>query len=84
MSSPVVAITDKVSRMMKSMVYMAMRVSYRRGATVAELSGFLEDWTPAQAEANRPGIIERVLRDLHHEGKVSSAGGRWYPVGVIQ
>lgn len=84
MSSPVVAITDKVSRMMKSMVYMAMRVSYRRGATVVELSGFLDDWTPAHADTNSLGIIERVLHDLHHEGKVSSAGGRWYPVGVAQ
>jgi hypothetical protein len=82
MSSPIAAITDKVSQMIKSMVYLAMRVSYRRGATVAELTGFLEDWTPAAADANQAGVIERVLEDLYHEGKVSSAGGRWYPVGV--
>jgi len=82
MSSPVVAITDKVTGMIKSMVYLAMRVYYRRGATAAELSGFLEDWTPSVSSTHHEGIVERVLFDLQHEGKVEHAGARWYPVGM--
>ncbi len=46
MSNPVIAITDKVMRMIKSMVYLSMRVSYRRGATTEEVSGFLAEWAP--------------------------------------
>ena len=82
MSSPIVAVTDKVTRMIKSMVYLAMRVYYRRGATAAELSGFLEDWTPSVANMYHEGIVERVLFDLQQEGKVQHAGARWYPVGL--
>ena len=41
MSNPVIAITDKVMRTIRSMVYLAMRVSYRRGATTSDISGFL-------------------------------------------
>jgi hypothetical protein len=82
MSSPVIAITDKVTGMIKSMVYLAMQVSYRRGATAEELSGFLQDWTPCVSNMYHEGIVERVLYDLHHEGKVEHAGARWYPVGI--
>jgi hypothetical protein len=84
MSSPIVAVTDKVTRMIKSMVYLAMRVYYRRGATAAELSGFLEDWTPSDSNMYHEGIVERVLFDLQHEGKVQHAGARWYPVGLTR
>ncbi len=82
MSNPVIAITDKVMDMIKSMVYLAMRVYYRRGATAAELSGFLADWSPAAADSYHEGIIERVLFDLEHQGMVQRAGSRWYPAGV--
>lgn len=82
MSSPVVAITDKVLHMIKSMVYLAMQVSYRRGATTEQLSGFLHEWAPGDAPMYHEGIVERVLFDLHREGKVARAGARWYPAGV--
>jgi hypothetical protein len=82
MSSPVVAITDKVMRMIKSMVYLAMRVSYRRGATAAQLSSFLDEWTPSTAGSYHEGVVERALFDLRMEGKVTQAGARWYPVGL--
>ena len=82
MSSPVVAITDTVTQMIKSMVYLAMRVYYRRGATAQELSSFLEDWTPSESSMYHEGIVERVLFDLRNEGKVTHAGARWYPVGL--
>lgn len=79
MSSSVITVTDRVMRMIRSMVYLAMRVSYRRGATTEELSGFLHTWSPDQADMYHEGIVERVLFDLHREGKVARAGARWYP-----
>ncbi|MEH6634006.1 MAG: hypothetical protein V7700_00750 [Halioglobus sp.] len=82
MQNPVTVITDKVAAMLKSMVYMAMRVSYRRGATATELSGFLHDWAPSASEMFHEGMVERVLQDLHRDGKVTQAGARWYPVGL--
>lgn len=82
MSSPVIAITDKVMRMTKSIVFMAMRISYRRGATIEELSGFLDEWSPASAGIYHEGVLELVLYDLQHEGKVAQAGARWYPAGL--
>jgi hypothetical protein len=84
MSSQVIAVTDKVMRMIKSMVFLAMRVSYRRGATTEELSGFLHEWSPTATDTYHEGVVERVLFDLHNEGKVARAGARWYPAGLAQ
>ena len=82
MNSPVIAITDKVMRMIKSMVYMSMRVSYRKGATTQQVSGFLSEWAPAEQNLYHEGLVERILADLQQEGRVARAGARWYPVGV--
>ena len=82
MSNPVVVITDKVMRMIKSMVYMSMRVSYRRGATTEEVSGFLAQWAPENHDFYHEGLIERVLSELQFEGRVQQAGARWYPVSI--
>lgn len=82
MNSPVTVITDKVMRMIKSMVYLSMRVSYRRGATTGDIASFLTEWTPGTAPIYHEGIVERALDELHHAGMVSRAGARWYPVGV--
>ena len=82
MQSPVSVITDKVMGTIKGMVFMAMRVSYRRGATVSEISAFLDNWAPADDGRYRDSVVERVLVDLHRDGKVSQAGARWYPVGL--
>ena len=81
MQSPVAVLTDKVMSTVESMVYLAMRVSYRRGATVDEISGFLDDWIPAQGSYPQ-STVERVLEDLHRDGKVAYAGARWYPTGL--
>lgn len=81
MHNPVTAMTEKVAHTMKSMVYLAMRVSYRRGATVAELSGFLNDWMPSGG-SHPHWVVEIALQDLHRNGKVTQAGARWYPAGV--
>ena len=80
MSNPVVAITDKVMRMIKAMVYLSMRVSYRRGATTQEVTGFLSEWAPERGEFYHEGLVERVLSELQQEGRVARAGARWYPV----
>jgi hypothetical protein len=82
MSNPVIAITDKVMRMIKSMVYMSMRVSYRKGATTEEVSGFLAEWAPEEKDFYHEGLVERILRELQAEGRIARAGARWYPVGV--
>lgn len=82
MNNPIIAITDKVMRMIKSMVYMSMRVSYRQGATTEELSGFLAEWAPDERDVYHDGLVERVLAELQQEGRVQRAGARWYPVGI--
>ncbi len=81
MSKPVIAITEKVIRMIKSMVYMSMRVSYRKGATAEDLSGFLTEWAPQGQDLYHEGLVERILSDLQQDGHVARAGARWYPVG---
>jgi hypothetical protein len=82
MQNPVAVITDKVAGMVKSMVCLAMRVSYRRGATTTEISGFLNDWAPADAATYQETLVERILQELCLDGQVTQAGARWYPVGV--
>lgn len=82
MNNPVVAITDKVMRMIKSMIYLSMRVSYRQGATAEEVTGFLSEWAPEQRTVYHQGLVERLLSELQREGRVRQAGARWYPVGI--
>ncbi len=74
----VTVITDKIMEMLKSMVVLTMQVSCRRGATITEICESLKDWAPDAAESYHEGIVERVLFDLHHEGRVAHAGARWY------
>jgi len=82
MQSPIIAITDKVMRMIKSMVYLAMRVDHRRGATVTDIEDFLNNWVPSERGMYHEGIIERVLRELQSDGRVAQAGPRWYLSGA--
>ena len=79
MNNPLTVITDKVMRMNKSMVYLSMRVSHRRGATTEDISGFLSEWAPEDKSIYHEGIIERALTELQGDGLVSRAGARWYP-----
>jgi hypothetical protein len=82
MQSPVAVITDRITGMVKSMVYLAMRVSYRGGATTTEISSFLNNGSPSESNMYHEGIVERVLQDLVRDGKVAQAGARWYPAGL--
>lgn len=81
MQSPIIAITEKVMRMIKSMVYLSMRVDHRRGATVADIEEFLGNWAPSEQGMYHEGIIERVLQELQNDGRVAQAGPRWYLAG---
>ncbi|MEM1113901.1 MAG: hypothetical protein AAGI11_18450 [Pseudomonadota bacterium] len=78
MQNPVVTITDKVMRMIRSMVYLAMCVGCRRGATPEDIAAFLKVWAPSEENLYHSGVIERVLVDLSHDGRVVQAGARWY------
>ena len=83
MHNPVAVLTDKVAHTIKNMICMAMRVSYRRGATVEDLSGFLGEWIPSEHASHR-AIVERALQDLQSEGQVAYTGARWYPTGLAR
>lgn len=82
MNNQIIVMTDKVMRMIKSMVYLSMRVCYRRGATPGDISSFLHEWTPGEASIYHEGLVERALSDLEYDGLVRRAGPRYYPVGL--
>lgn len=83
MTNPVNTIADKVMRMTRSMVYLSMRVSYRRGATPQDIAGFLHEWSPGEESIYHQGVVERALSELETAGLVRRAGPRWYPVGLV-
>ena len=80
MQNPVIVITDKVMRMITSMVYLAMRAGYRCGATAGDIAGFLSEWAPEADGMYHVGVVERALGELQAAGMVTRAGARWYPV----
>jgi hypothetical protein len=82
MHNPLITMTDKVMSMIRSMVYLAMRVSHRRGATSLEIADFLDDWAPDVPNSYHVGIVERVLEELRLDGKVTQAGAKWYLAGM--
>ena len=78
MSNPVVIITDKVIRMIRSMVYLAMRLERQGGATSEDISRFLHSRGAGIQGSFHLGVVERALWELHSEGLVDNAGARWY------
>jgi len=82
--NPIVVMTDKVMSMIRSMVYLAMRVAHRHGATSTEIAQFLNDWAPDGPGEYHEGVVERVLEDLLEDGKVFHAGARWYLAGNVR
>ncbi len=83
MAAPIVIITDKVMRMTRSMVYLAMRFAPRPGATVNEVVAFLNERIPGSQHSVHGGLVERVLQDLHNDGVVARRNDRWYLAGAI-
>lgn len=84
MNNPITLITDKVLAMIRSMVYLAMRVGHRHGATVQDIVGFLNDWAPPATGEYHEGVVERVLFQLREDGLVTQAGARWYLAGAAR
>ena len=80
MHNPVTTITDKVMRMARSMVYLALCATCRGGATVGEIAGFLSIRAPGEANFYHEGMVERALRQLQGDGRVTREGVHWYPV----
>ncbi len=80
MQNPVIIITDKVMRMAGSVVYLALCATYRGGATVAEIAGFLRTGPAGESGFYHDGMVERLLRQLHTDGRVTRDGAYWYPV----
>ena len=76
MENPLIVVTDKVMRMIKSAVYLAMRVGCRSGATTTDISRFLAGFGAKDKALYHEGVIERVLFDLQTDGKVKNAGTR--------
>lgn len=83
MGNSITNITDKVMHLTKSMVYLAMRVSYGRGATSEDIAGFLAASVPESTNSYHPGVVERALVELHRDGRVNRAGAHWYPVACL-
>ena len=79
MSASIVIITDKVMRMTRSMVYLALRFAPAQGTTAADVTSYLNDRVPGNLH---PGIVERVLEELRIDGRVSRHSGRWYLAGA--
>lgn len=80
MHNPVTTITDKVMRTARSMVYLALCATCRGGATAGEIAGFLRIRAPGEAEFYHEGMVERALRQLQGDGRVTREGAFWYPV----
>ena len=80
MQNPVTIITDKVMRMAGSMVYLALCATYRGGATVGDIAGFLSIGPAGEAGFYHDGMVERLLRQLHSDGRVTRVGQYWYPI----
>jgi hypothetical protein len=78
--NPVTIITDKVMRMASSTVYLAMCFTYRGGATVGEIAGFLSIGAAGEDGFYHDGMVERALRQLQSDGRVTRDGAHWYPV----
>ncbi len=81
MNHSITVLSDKVMGTLRSMVYLAMRGSHRKGATAEELTGYLAAWLPRGA-MQYECAVESVLGELQRDGRVSRTGTRWYPVTV--
>ncbi|PLW66698.1 hypothetical protein [Pseudohalioglobus lutimaris] len=80
MSNPVTIISDKVVRMLNSIVYLVICASHRNGSTSVDITRSLGGLAPVHADIYHQGMVERALEDLQREGRVARAGSRWYRV----
>ena len=71
----VTAISDKIMRLMRSMVYYALKVQPGRELSVDELSLYINQ--NAAAGAVHSGVVELALQELLCQGQVRREGARW-------
>jgi hypothetical protein len=79
MHETVTTITDKVMRMIRPMLCVAVCSSFPGGATAGDIAAFLGRSAPAEASRFHQGLVERALRELLEEGKVVRPAAHWYP-----
>ncbi len=80
MARPLTAISDKVTRMVRSIVYLAMKSQPAHGVSSDELSRFINK--RSALDRFHAGMVELALQELHSDGVVKRAGVRWYVPGV--
>jgi len=79
MNHALLNLTDKVARMVRSMVLFTLQSREERGATTAEIAVFLSQWSTAGRDLYHEGVVDRALTDLARQGLVVRAGLCWYP-----
>jgi hypothetical protein len=72
--------SDKVMRLVRSMVYLALRVQPGRQATPEQISCYINRY--AADPGVHVGIVELALRELHKDGRVERAGADWLLSGA--
>ena len=75
MAGSVTVISDKIMRLMRSMVYFALKVQPGRELSADELSLYIN--RNAAAGAVHSGVVELALQELYSQGRVRREGARW-------
>ncbi len=75
MAGSVTVISDKIMRLMRSMVYFALRVQPGPAHSAEELSLYIN--RTAARGAVHSGVVELALQGLLSEGRVRREGARW-------
>ncbi|TGD75161.1 hypothetical protein E4634_03930 [Mangrovimicrobium sediminis] len=78
MNHALLNLTDKVTRMTRSAVYLAL-VSRSGGLTPAQICACIRDASEAGAQAWHSGLVERTLGELQRQGRAVREQGLWYP-----
>jgi hypothetical protein len=75
MAGTVTVISDKIMRLMRSMVYFALRVQPGQELSAIELSHYIN--RTGVAGSVHHGVVEFALQELLSEGRVRRQGARW-------
>lgn len=80
MAGTINVISDKIMRLMRSMVYFALKVQPGQQHSARELSLYIN--RTAAAGTVHSGIVELALQELLSDGMVRREGSRWCLQGV--
>ncbi len=78
MNHALLNLTDKVTRMIHSAVYLAV-ATRAGGATPMQICTVIRDSDEADPQAWHSGLVERALGELQRQGRVVRESGLWYP-----